>query len=169
MPARGSPLLIAWLVFSALIALPASACGQSSDQTANQSTIFPSLGHEGKTRCRGLARTRCEANQSHAQNHLRAARAAVGVPLAQPSPRPAARHSRRATGSASATRRLIPTVPARRRMLPAVRPTVGSSHSRLLRHLRTGPPIVVHAFSLPHLRRSSRLARVSRALDQSTL
>ncbi len=48
MTVRGSPLLIAWLVISALFALPASAWGQSTDQTANQSTIFPSLSAKAK-------------------------------------------------------------------------------------------------------------------------
>jgi hypothetical protein len=36
-------LLIAWLMLSALLGLPESGLGQSSSQTANQSTIFPSL------------------------------------------------------------------------------------------------------------------------------
>ncbi|MGD0384176.1 MAG: hypothetical protein ABSA77_11685 [Thermoguttaceae bacterium] len=48
MTARGSRFLIAWLVLSALFALPASGQGQSSDQTANQSTIFPSLAAKAK-------------------------------------------------------------------------------------------------------------------------
>jgi hypothetical protein len=43
------PHLIAWLVLSALLVLPASGLGQSTSQTAGQSTIFPSLGAKAKS------------------------------------------------------------------------------------------------------------------------
>jgi hypothetical protein len=45
---RGSPLHIAWLVLTALIAFSSSAWGQTADQSANQSTIFPSISAKAK-------------------------------------------------------------------------------------------------------------------------
>ncbi len=86
MPARGSPLLIAWLVLSALIALPVSARGQSSDQTANQSTIFPSLSTKAKSDAVGLSEPNVKQPSPTHKTIFEQPESAAGVPLAQPVP-----------------------------------------------------------------------------------
>jgi hypothetical protein len=86
MTARGSPFLIAWLVFSALIALPASARGQSTDQTANQSTIFPSLSAKAKRDAVVWPEPDVKQTSPTRKTIFEQPETAAGVPLAQPVP-----------------------------------------------------------------------------------
>jgi hypothetical protein len=95
MTARGSRFLIAWLVVSALFALPASGLGQSSDQTANQSTIFPSLAVKAKKEAvvwpeADVKQTspthKTVFEQPESALGVPVPPAALGVPLAQPVP-----------------------------------------------------------------------------------
>jgi hypothetical protein len=86
MPARGSPPLIAWLVLSALIALPASARGQSTDQTANQSTIFPALSAKAKSTAAVWSEPDVKQASPTRKTVFDQPTFAPDVPLAQPVP-----------------------------------------------------------------------------------